>query len=115
MQAVHLGLVGHELGERRAEPQRLRGEVDAAAVALVEDQVDDREHRGQPLREQVAGGNAERDAGIADLAFRARQPPLHRLLGDQEGAGDLLGGQPAERAQRQRDLRLERRARDGSR
>ena len=50
-QAVHLRLVRHQLGERRAEPERLRREIDAAAVALVEDQVDDREHRSQPLRQ----------------------------------------------------------------
>ncbi len=50
-EAVHLGLVRHQLGERRAEPERLRRQVDAAAVALVEDQVDDREHRSQPLRQ----------------------------------------------------------------
>ena len=54
-EAVHLGLVGHQLGERAAEPDRLGGEVDPAAVALVEDQVDDREHRGEPFREQVVG------------------------------------------------------------
>ena len=112
---VHLGLVRHQLGERRAEPERLGRQVDAAAVALVEDQVDDREHRCQPLRQQVAGRDAERDARILDLPLRPREPPLHRLLGNEERARDLLGAQPAERAQGQRDLRLESRAPDGSR
>ena len=55
VEAVHLGLVRHQLGERVSEPERLRGQVDPAAVALVEDQVDDREHRRQPLGEQVVG------------------------------------------------------------
>ena len=107
LEAVHLGLVRHQLGERRAEPERLRRQIDAAAVALVEDQVDDREHRRQPLRQQMVGGNAEGDARILDLPLRPREPPLHRLLGNEERAGDLLGAQPAERAQGQRDLRLE--------
>ncbi len=52
-QAVHLGLVGHQLGQRAAEPDRLGGEVAAAAVALVEDQVDDGEHGGEPVGQQV--------------------------------------------------------------
>ena len=51
-QPVHLRLVGHQLGERPPEPDRLGGEVDAAAVALVEDQVHDGEDRGQALGEQ---------------------------------------------------------------
>jgi hypothetical protein len=61
---VHLGLVRHQLGERRAEPQCLGGEVDAAAVALVEDQVDDREHRRQSLRQQMLGRDAEGMPGV---------------------------------------------------
>ena len=104
---MHLGLVGHQLRERRAETKRLRRKVDAAVVALVEDQVDNGQHRPEPLGQQMVGRNAERDAGILDLALCARKPPLHRLLGDEERAGDLLGAKPAERAQRQRDLRLE--------
>ena len=52
---------------------------------------------------------------VSDLPFRAREPPLHRLLGDEERAGDLLGAQPAERAQGQGDLGLEPERRDGSR
>ena len=52
-QAVRLGLVGHQLDERPAEPQRLRREVGPAAVALVEDEVHDGEHGGEPVGEQV--------------------------------------------------------------
>ena len=107
-QAVHLGLVGHQLGERAAEPDRLGGEVAAPAVALVEDQVDDREHRGEPVGQQVRGRHAERDPGGPDLALRAHEPLRHRRLGDEEGARDLVGRQAAERPQRERDLRVER-------
>jgi hypothetical protein len=104
---VHLGLVRHQLGERRAEPERLRRQIAAAAVALVEDQIDDGEHRSQSLRQQMVVRNAEGDARILDLPLRPREPPLHRLLGNEESAGDLLRAQPAKRAQGQRDLRLE--------
>ena len=105
---MHLGLVGHQLGERAPEPDRLGREVAAAAVALVEDQVDDREHRGEAVGEQVRRRHAERDPGGLDLALRAHEPLGHRRLGDEEGAGDLVGRQPAERPQRERDLGVER-------
>ena len=104
---MHLGLVGHQLGEQPAEPDRLGREIAAVGVALVEDQVDDREHRGQAVRQPMVGGHRERDGGRLDLRLGPREPALHRLLGDQEGARDLLGGEPAERAQRQRHLRLD--------
>ena len=55
-QSVHLGLVGHQLGERTAESDRLCREVAATAVALVEDQVDDREDGGDAVGKQGAGG-----------------------------------------------------------
>jgi len=57
---VHLGLVGHQLGECATEPDRLDREVSAAAVALVEDQVDDGEHRGEAVGKQAA---AARETG----------------------------------------------------
>ena len=89
-QPMDLGLVGHQLGERAAEPDRLGGEVAAAAVALVEDQVDDREHRGEPVGQQVRRRHAERDPRRPDLPLRADEPLGHRLLGDEERASDLL-------------------------
>ena len=113
-QAVHLGLVRHQLGERRAEPQRLRGEVDAAAVALVEDQVDDRQHRRQPLGQQMVGRNPERDARILILRF-ARDRRRFIVSSETRNARAISSVRsPPSARKRQRDLRLERRARDGS-
>jgi hypothetical protein len=114
-QAVDLRLVGHQLGQRASEPDRLRGELPAAAVALVEDQVHDREHRREAVGQQVRRRDAERDPGVADLALRAYEPLGHRRLGHEERARDLLRGQPAERAQRQRDLCVERERRMAAR
>jgi hypothetical protein len=54
----------------------------------------------------VVGRHPERDPRRLDLALGAHQPLRHRRLLDQEGAGDLDGGQPAERPQGESDLRL---------
>ena len=103
-QAAHLGLVGHQLGEHAPEADRVRGQVQTAAVALVEDQVDDGEHRRETFGQQVPGRNAEWDPGDLDLRLRARQAALHRLGRDDERPRDLLGAQATERAQRERYL-----------
>jgi hypothetical protein len=42
---------------------------------------------------------------LGDLALGAHDPLAHGRLGDQEGAGDLPGGQAPERAQRERHPR----------
>jgi hypothetical protein len=76
-------------------------------VALVEDQVDDRAHRGEAVGQQVVGRHAERDPGRLDLALGAHQALGHRRLADQEGARDLGRGEAAERAQGQRHLGVE--------
>jgi len=57
-QSVRLRLVGHQRGQDLREADRLRCEVDAPGVALVEDQVDHRRHGGQPVRQQVLGRHA---------------------------------------------------------
>ena len=105
---MHLRLVGHQLGERAPEPDRLGGEVSAAAVAFVEDQVDNREHRGEAVGEQMSRRHAKRDPGGFDLALGANEPLGHGRLRDEEGARDLLRTHPAQRSQRERDLGIER-------
>ena len=107
-QTVRLGLVRHQLDERAAEPDRLARQVAAAGVALVEDEVDHREDGDQPVGQQVRRRHAERDACRLDLRLRAHEPLRHRRVRQEERARDLLGRQAAERAQRQRHLRVER-------
>ena len=114
-QPVRLGLVGHQRREREGEPDRLVGEVVAAAVALVVDQVEDREHRREPLGQQLGRGHPERDPREPDLALGPHQPLGHRGLLDQEGLRDLGRREPAERPQRERDLRVERERRMAAR
>ena len=105
-QPQHLRLVGHQVGEQPAEPDRLGGQLAAFRVALVEDQVDDREHRRQAIGEPRVDGHGERNRGRSDLRLGPRDPTLHRLLGDQKRTCDLHRGEPAERPQRQRHLCL---------
>ena len=94
------------------QPDRLRGQVAAlqvlpggGRVALVEDQVEHVQDDAEPLAVGVAAGQREPGAAVPDGLLRPGDPAGHRRLGDQEGPGDLGGGQPADRPQREGDLR----------
>ena len=84
-------------------------------VAGGEQQVHHREHGVDPLGQLVGRRHPVRDAGGGDLLLRPGDPGRHRRLADQERAGHLGGGQPAQQPQRERDLRLRSRAPGGSR
>ena len=86
------------IGEGPAEPYRVGRQLALAAVAFVEDQVDDGEDRGQPVGEQVGGRHPKRDPGGPDLALGAEEALCHRLLGNEEGASDFGGGQTPKRS-----------------
>lgn len=60
-------------------------------VSLVEDEVEDLQHRIQPLGEQVRRRNAVGDPRAPDLRLGAHEPLRHGGLGDQERPGDLPG------------------------
>jgi len=105
---VRLGLVRHEYREDLRETERLLAELGPRRrpVAFVEDEVEDREYGTQPLGKQMIGWHAERDPRVSNLPLRAHEALSHRRLRDEKGLRDLLGRKAAERAQRQRDLRL---------
>jgi hypothetical protein len=71
-QPVYLGLVREQFGQRAPQPDSLRCQLVAAAVALVEDQVDDRENGVETLPEQMSWRHAKRDPGGFDLPLGAR-------------------------------------------
>jgi hypothetical protein len=77
-------------------------------VALVEHEVQRREHHGDPVTERVGPWDRDRDRRLTDLALRTREPLRHGRLGFEERPGDLSRGEPAERPKRQRHLRLAR-------
>ena len=112
-QAEDLRLARHQPVQGPGQRDRLRGEVAAGGlaagggqVALVEEEVDDREDLGQPVRQLVRVGDADRGAGIGQGLAGAQQPLRHRGLGDEKGPADLPDGQAADRAQRERHLRV---------
>ena len=114
-QSEHFGLVGHELREQAREADRLGAEVGAdelvavgRGVALVEHEVDDREHGAKPAGQLGVAGNAVRNLRVADLLLGAHEALRHRRLGHEERACDVRRLEPAEQPQRERDLRARR-------
>ena len=115
---MRLGLVRCDRCQHPAHPKRFLAELRAQQilaarrrVALVEDEIDDLQHRGEPLREFLAARRL-----IGQPRFRQRPLGAHDALGDgrvrlQEGARDLLGGQAADHPQRQRRAGLARQQR----
>jgi hypothetical protein len=117
-EAERLGLIGHEVDEDPGEPDRLAGELGPdegvagrRLVTLVEDEVEDAEDRVEALGQEVVRRDPVRDRRIAHLPLRPHESLGERHLGDEEGAGDLRGGQPAEGPQGKGDLRLHRQSR----
>ena len=110
---VDLGLLRDELGEDAAEAERVLAEggphpvvAGGRRVALVEDQVDDLEHRREPRGERVAARDLEGHARLGERPLGPHDALRDRRLRDEERARDLLGRQAAEQAQRERDARL---------
>ena len=112
-EAVHFRLGGRQLGENAAEAQRLLAELRAhpviarrRRVPLVENEVDDRQHRGEALGKLRPARDLEGHALVGQRALGA-----HDALGDgrlrhEEGARDLLGLETGDEPQGQRHLRL---------
>ena len=112
-QAVDLRLLRSELGQDAAEAQRVLAQrrphpvvAGGRRVAFVEDEVDDLEHRRQPGGELGPARDLEGDARLGEGPLGADDALRDGRLRDEERARDLLGGQAAEQAQRERDARL---------
>ena len=110
---MDLRLLRSELGQDAAETQRVlaeRGSHPVVAggrrVALVEDEVDDLEHRRQTGGELGPAGDLEGDARLGEGPLGPDDALGDGRLRDEERARDLLGRQAAEQAERERDARL---------
>ena len=79
----------------------------AGGIPLVEEEVEDGQHRGRALHQLVRRRHGEGDARVAYLALGPDEPLGHGGLGHQEGAGDLGRRHAGQRAQGQRHLGLE--------
>jgi hypothetical protein len=117
-QAEDFGLAGHQPVQQPGQRYGLRRQVPsgglparAGQVALVEDQVHDGQHLGQPVPELVGVGDAHVGVCGAQRLARPQQPLVHRGLAGSEGGRDLGRGQPAGGTERERDLRLARQRR----
>ena len=112
------GLVRRDGGEHAAHAKRFIAKLGTKpvvaarrGVAFVEDEVDDLQHRGEPLRELLAARGL-----VGQPRFRKGPLRAHDALGDrrvrqQESPGDLFGRQAADHPQRQRRAGLARQTR----
>ncbi len=92
------------------QPDRLVGELDslqlgtdAAGVSLVEDQVEDAQDGPQTRRLLLWRRHPERLTGGPDSPLCPADPLSHGRLVHEERVRDLGRGQPADRAERERD------------
>ena len=108
------GSLRRQLGQDAPEPQRVLAErgphpvvARRGGVALVEDEVDDLQHRRQP-RAPARRRAAPRRGRCASASVRLARTMRWAMVGfrDQEGARDLVRGQAAQQAQRERHPRL---------
>ena len=104
-----LRLVGHQFDEDACEANRFFAQLltderisARGGIALVEDEVDDREHRAKAVGELGVAGHPIGDVGVADLVLGSHEPLRHRGFFDEERPGDLRGLQPRDQPQRQR-------------
>jgi hypothetical protein len=93
----------HQADRCRGQVAALKARPDAAGVALVEDEVQDVQHGGEPLGALAVGRHPERDAGHFDALLGAADPLRHGRLGHEERVRDLGRGQAAHGAQGQGD------------
>ena len=75
-------------------------------IPLVEDEIDDRQHRVDPRGHVLRVGHRVRDARVADLGLRADEALRHGRGRHEKRARDLVRLEAAQRAKRERDLRL---------
>ena len=110
-QAHDLRLGGEEPQQQAAEPDRLLaqsaarlGRLRAGGIALVEHQINHRQHGADPLRPLHRAGSLEGHLGLGDARLGPGNSLFHGRLADQKGAGDLADAQARDDPQRQRDL-----------
>ena len=120
-QAVGFGLLRRDQSEHAAHAQRVVAELrpqpfvaPRRRVAFVEDEVDDLQHRSQPLRKRRTPRGL-----IGQASLRQRTLGAHDALGNgrfrqQEGARDLFRRQAADHPKRQRGAGLARQSRMAS-
>ena len=103
---MHLGFVRHQLSYDPPKPQRFFAECGphpvvsgCRRVTFIEDEIDDLQNRGQPTRKLRAAWNFERNLRFGERSLGANDSLCDGRLGTQVGAGNLVGGESAQKAQ----------------
>ena len=111
-QAERFGLIRQELREQARKADRFAAQVRShergafgRGIAFVEDEVNGREHSGEPVGKLFLGGHDVGNARFGNFFPGTHQALCRRRFGLKEGASDLARGQSAQRAQRERHLR----------
>ena len=114
-ESVDLGLLRAHRREDAPEAERVLAKLGAGPifagsrrVSLVEDQVDDLQHRREPRSHLRLAWDLERHASVGQRPLRPDDALGHRRFRDEERPGDLLGRQASEQAQGQGGARLPR-------
>jgi len=109
-EAVDFGFVGNEFGEDSSKAECVFAEGGASpivtgsgGVAFVEDEVDDLKDGGEAGGELDAAREFEGDFGFAEGAFGTDDALGDSGLGEEIGAGDLVGSEAAEEAEGEGD------------
>jgi len=117
-QAGRLRLGWHQPVHHPGQPDGLGAEVlpdqvraGRGRIPLVEQQVQHAEHTRHALGQQMRRRHPVGNPGVGDLLLGPDQPLGHGRLAGQERPGDLRGGQPGQRTQRQGHPGLERQRR----
>ena len=115
VEGQHLALRREQRRQQAGQPDRLVAQLGPGPVGtrrrdvpLVEHQVDDLEHRPEPLRHLRRRWQLERDALGGQGPLGSRDPLSRSRFRDQQSPRHLRGRQAAEQAQGQGDPRLRR-------
>ncbi len=110
---MHLRLLWREFGQNAPEPQRIFAQgrphpvvTNGRRVALVEDQIDDLEYRGQAGNKIGSARQFEGDSFLSQGPFGPDDALGDGRLRDQVGTRDFLGRQAAKQAEGKRNARL---------
>src|SRR5262249_43651735 len=97
---MHFRLFAGEFGQYTAEAQRLLAKLrphpvlpGSRRITLIEDEVDDRQHRGEAHLELGSARHFEWHTLVAQQPLGPHDALLDGWLRDEEGPGDLVGGQ----------------------
>ena len=112
-EAVNFGFAQARVRRDAAKPQRVFAERGAmpvvtrrGRVAFVENQIDHLQNICETFRKFSAARNFVGHVCIGECAFGADDALRDRRLGHEKGACDFVGGEAADQAQRERELRV---------